>query len=821
MKIAGRQQGFITVFVTLIMVPVVVITGFMVDVARLQLFASQASMAADAYGEAVLSEYDNVLKELYGLFSVTQNQEGLDALADFENYMKLSFNPGLQGTLTAELQSMQLSGFMPYASSTVGFSYETVDRLNTSNVMMTQISDYMKFRIIEQTIDNAGFFDLNGLMGPYEQIAHMENDREAFNQLAGIGDASAKVLEQMQVYYDYMQKFDQYRAYSDRIKNNIGSYNKELYSIFTSDKYEDYYIYCVSQNEIDAAYEKQEDGEELSDYEKYLAGLYFENADDYVADIKLTIDSLKTAASDFSGSPINFDNVEYYVNCFFSASVAVESSLEDIDGKITQLRAQLNSGVTEDVKAAIEKNIEDLEKMRELKGMFGEIYQLEYDNVGCNTSNKSAANAALSKLNDAYSAIKSGSLAPGEDWGYKELCFEWTDFDKGPDSLYTALQAMFNGSGDGDKNAAQSKIDDADDLTSELENELKGDEATNARDIPDGVMDELSASRGEGNLPGFLDYFKNGLNFNAVGGVINSAYGKFLLTEYDFGMFSSRVSGVAPEGEDTDGDEEYVDYSLNRIPMTQDINYLYGAELEYLLCGHQKSISNLNETRNIICGVRMVCNFSSTYLISELNDTIETIATEAAAAVAATGVGAAAAPLVRIAVSIALRTAVATAETVADWNSLKERQDVLLLKREFDDLECIDRIKGLLASDKEPLPGQSADKGIGDGPALSYEDYLHIMLFFLRSDDTLLDRTSDLITLNVNQSQLSSGEQLTSLDFKMSETQTAVRSSCSTKLDMIMIPDSFLQMFSGGSGLEERVRAIDDDTIVYSVIRGY
>ncbi len=175
----------------------------------------------------------------------------------------------------------------------------------------------------------------------------------------------------------------------------------------------------------------------------------------------------------------------------------------------------------------------------------------------------------------------------------------------------------------------------------------------------------------------------------------------------------------------------------------------------------------------------------------------------------------------KIAVSMALRTAVATAETVADWNSLKERQDVLLLKREFDDLECIEQIKGLLASDKEPLPGQSANRGTGNGPALSYEDYLHIMLFFLKSDDTLLQRTSDLITLNVNQSQLSSGEQLTSLDFKMSETQTAVRSSCSTKLDMIMIPDSFLQMFSGGSGLEERVRAIDDDTIVYSVIRGY
>ena len=71
MRRRRNGRGFITVFVTLIMVPVVVCTGTMVDAARLKLYSSQAAMAADAYGEVVLSEYDNLLKELYGLFSVT------------------------------------------------------------------------------------------------------------------------------------------------------------------------------------------------------------------------------------------------------------------------------------------------------------------------------------------------------------------------------------------------------------------------------------------------------------------------------------------------------------------------------------------------------------------------------------------------------------------------------------------------------------------------------------------------------------------------------------------------------------------------------
>ena len=85
-----RQRGMITVFVTLMMVPVVVITGLMVDVSRLKLYSSQAVMAADSYGEAILSEYDNLLKELYGLFSVTQNEEGMAALETMKKYTEYS-----------------------------------------------------------------------------------------------------------------------------------------------------------------------------------------------------------------------------------------------------------------------------------------------------------------------------------------------------------------------------------------------------------------------------------------------------------------------------------------------------------------------------------------------------------------------------------------------------------------------------------------------------------------------------------------------------------------------------------------------------------
>ena len=141
-RFGTKNQGIITVFVVLIMVPVVVITGLMVDIARAKLFAAQVAMSSDFYGEAILSEYDNVLKELYGLFSVTQNEEGKAAIKTYASYMGYSFDPA-QG-------DSGLTGSMFYNSADFDFSYEEIElsRLSNENVLVTQVADYMEFRVI-------------------------------------------------------------------------------------------------------------------------------------------------------------------------------------------------------------------------------------------------------------------------------------------------------------------------------------------------------------------------------------------------------------------------------------------------------------------------------------------------------------------------------------------------------------------------------------------------------------------------------------------------------------------------------------------------
>ena len=196
------------------------------------------------------------------------------------------------------------------------------------------------------------------------------------------------------------------------------------------------------------------------------------------------------------------------------------------------------------------------------------------------------------------------------------------------------------------------------------------------------------------------------------------------------------------------------------------------------------------------------------------NDLINAIADTAASAVAASGVGAAAAPLVRVAVSGALRLAVASVESAADWKLLMERKSVPLLKQNIKELSSLDKIEALI--------GKIEDKG--GKPSidikLSYENYLNLLIYLVVDTNTLVKRTSALITLNVNQSQ-NKGNTLSSLEFRMQDTVTAVNATCKVKMDFVIVPDNFMEMFASGTSTETTISSLENSYFGYSVIRGY
>ncbi|MCD7739075.1 MAG: DUF5702 domain-containing protein [Lachnospiraceae bacterium] len=831
-----KHQGIITVFVTLIMVPVVVFTGLFVDLARLKLSGSQAVMAADAYGEAVLSEYQNVLKELYGLFAVTQSEEGLEAIKTLGDYILYSYNP-TEG-------DVELSGFMPYAGADVKLEYTAVENatLGNESVLMTQVAEFMQYRIIEEVVDFTGILDA------VEGINNQDADMEATEKVQEIAETSSDALDKIEDYYNQLKVIYEYPSYTEQLRYNGVSYDKKIVEIQNSTEYEEYVYYLENQEDIDDAIDQIEELEaQIEDEEKDggtavttvpqelkdLAGKYVD-VDSYTESIKDTLDDLHNTAWNFDSDPVDFYNIEGYLADLDSIHSDLNDTLRTIEDEVKALENQL-SECSDETRAGIEQEIEDLNEIVEKAQTFEDVNKYCQENVTkeLNRENRENLEEALEALDNKAQDLVNGELEPGEGNLTFSVKLQWHHFYSVYNTFYDWLKEMFSGSegsSDSAKKEADKKIENAENVLQEKEDALNDEtDQREARDISSDLASTLGIVDGKGVEEDDALSLPDGFS-------LEKSLDRFLMASYDFGMFSSRVSGLEESDQplygvyisssdsstssssDSDSDDN-ADYSLTKVKMSTDINYLYGAELEYLLAGHISSKDNQNAARNEINAIRMALNLVSTYKISAINSTINTIANEAAAAVAATAVGAPAAPLVRIAVSAALRAAVAGIETYKDWELLKNRQRVVLLKTEVSHLSCLSDIKTFLGDDR-----------ITDNPSgketinLNYENYLYLLMYLQVDASTLVQRTGTLITLNVNQAMREISEkdsELTSLEFNTKDAVTAVKSTCNVKMDFVILPDNFAEMYLSGSDAETVINKLESQYIGYSVIRGY
>ena len=535
------SHGIITVFLTLMMVPVVAISSVMVDVARLNLYSSQAVMAADTYGDAVLSEFDNLLKELYGLFSVTQNKEGLEAVNKLADTVGYSFNPVGDGKA--------LSGFMPYKDADVKISYEKVDgaSLSNNNVLMTQISDFMKYRIVEQVMDE------NGILSSLGEFETVDDDMDAIKKRKEISEKSQKAMEDIQDYYDTLKAIAAYPDYLDGLERRFVAYSDKLEAVVKSEEYEKYTYYLEHQEEIEAALEMFDSEEEDTDTESSsseddpedaekvadMADLYDKykdfDVDEYLDDLEIELLVYENPLTDPKGEPINFDNAGEAISALRVQTVMLDNTLKTLKEQVRELKEQLVD-CSDDIREGIEAEIKDLEDILKLSDQFQEVYDLieptNQDKLK-NERNKSDLAYEVGELKDVREKILSGEIEAGTDRTWKSKVWgQWYDFRDDKGEFYQELQKFCEGgaSGKGDKDAGDKKIDEAKKAQEKAEEELNKPEQTKARNIPDGIAAQLKSGGATGDVPGFSDYFSGGLSLKNLSAGGEHALDKFLVT---------------------------------------------------------------------------------------------------------------------------------------------------------------------------------------------------------------------------------------------------------------------------------------------------
>lgn len=160
-----KLKGSITILLIIILIPCILLSGIIVDTSRVNIIKAEIASAGDLALNSALANYDTILKDVYGLFAMSQNESPEELKADIRAYFEKTLVS--YGVTDAESAGNYLNTLLGDFNSLIGgtpsgdiktllgvevpendFTLVTPERSALSNpdVMRKQIVDYMKFR---------------------------------------------------------------------------------------------------------------------------------------------------------------------------------------------------------------------------------------------------------------------------------------------------------------------------------------------------------------------------------------------------------------------------------------------------------------------------------------------------------------------------------------------------------------------------------------------------------------------------------------------------------------------------------------------------
>ena len=77
LKFTHKNKGSISIFLCLILLPMITYAMMVIDASRLQSCRTQLQSAGDLTMNAAMSEYEKILEDMYGLFAVSDDPSAL------------------------------------------------------------------------------------------------------------------------------------------------------------------------------------------------------------------------------------------------------------------------------------------------------------------------------------------------------------------------------------------------------------------------------------------------------------------------------------------------------------------------------------------------------------------------------------------------------------------------------------------------------------------------------------------------------------------------------------------------------------------------
>ena len=868
-KLRHDCKGAVTVFVTLLLIPMVLVSGSGVDLARIYAAKSILHDANQLGANAVLTQYDALLQDVYGLFGIMSKDKELATLVS--GYLETAvFGEDWKDKSLGSFQlfygsELKNSGVIPAAGKNLG----------NPEVLRRQIEEYAKLRAPVIIVDK--------ILDTLDKLKQVSQDADAIQTKIEIDD---KIEDIDDLYHDFYKKINDANKYRDDELEAYNALNDALDEV--DDQLEALFAVRESYGELARA-SKEEDAfisEKLEDAETHYA--------DILENIRKTIRGGKLKKGWHSGG-IN-DDGEWEKGYWGSTSGtlagidrakakvkdavgAYESKLDKLIDKAEEIdreKAELNALLDQLINQLQTCSSEMRTAMMEEKDQNGrttiENYRilLDFSVTAMATEMKAVNWPHITDVKNAMDSFtygdQSGNPAgrisldtlsnisestPGFniDFATYDIQGNWSEVDKldlfqalSEDQYHARIPGgntaykLFNDSRFGPTKNIEFYQQlqkmygvDADEVTKKNAKKLITSIYESIQDmmqgfnvIPtEGALFYLSSTEEAGDVFGMdgdwaedgvgQDKTKEALDSSilaSLGNLLGEAADKILLLTYDTEMFSC---WSVKEGDET----------MSGIPLSTEMNYFYQSEQEYLFGGSKVASVNLLEVAGTLLLIRFVFNYVASFVIEEVENVVAMIKT-ALSWLGPIGIG----------IGELARAAIALGESVIDVGRLRAGdEDVALFKgtpqteedwrlsltnltaSALNDINGIN-IKGQLADAAGTDSARSAPSYV----ALTYQDYLRIFLL-LKDGDTLANRTIDLIQfnmtnytrgLNADEAAMISAEK-----YNMADMMTDF--SITTTVDMKML---FLSMPFARNGIDG---VIPPETLRLSVTdyRGY
>ncbi|MBP3922295.1 MAG: hypothetical protein J6D27_04940 [Ruminiclostridium sp.] len=208
------NKGAVSIFLVLILVPMLMISAVFVDMGRLKLANSVAEASGELTLNTALTNYDAVLKNMYGLFATSQNTEEL--FDNLENYYRQSIEsagvsePEAESyvqqimqllkteTGNSDLMNMQLTGFEVIKP--------TGGCLANPAVLKSQIVEFMKYR---------GPINLGtGIFDALSNFKNMKKQTDLINKKTTFYNSHISMMERLELIWRTIEDYQYADAYA-------------------------------------------------------------------------------------------------------------------------------------------------------------------------------------------------------------------------------------------------------------------------------------------------------------------------------------------------------------------------------------------------------------------------------------------------------------------------------------------------------------------------------------------------------------------------------------------------------------------------------